>query len=132
MHDFIKGVIVGTEISPPQGCIEAFHKHFADANHTDWYDLGDHYEAIFYKDKWEHIALFTLSGGLLEYKMYLPPGNLPQIIRGLLESRGEIMNVVQRNKGDSIEYEAIVRDQKLTRSLVILSDRGRVIDEHRL
>lgn len=132
MHNFIRSVIVGTEISPPPVCAEAFQNHFNNANHTDWYDHGDHYEAIFYKDKSEHIALFTLSGGLLEYKMYLPPGYLPELIKGHLESRGEIMNVVLRNKGNSIEYEAIVRDQELTRFLVVLSDLGRVIDEHLL
>ncbi len=91
--------------------------------------IKSYYEAIFYKENLEHIAHFDLSGNLTEYKLFLPKEFLPEAIKSYLESKGEIMNVVLNNKGNCIEYEAIVRDKNLTRSLILLSDLGKILEE---
>jgi hypothetical protein len=132
MKDFFKKVIEGVGITPPEVCSDAFSKEFKTASHVEWFDHGDHFEAVFYKDNSEHIAMFDPEGKLVEYKMYLPDGYLPELIKSHLESRGEIMNVVLRNKGNQIEYEAIFRDTALNRYLVVFSSLGQVIAERPL
>ena len=73
--------------------------------------------------------LVDKSGNLQEYKMYLPDNFLPESIKSVLEKRGEIMNTVFINKGNTIVYEVIMRDKELNRFLVLLSNLGEIIDE---
>ncbi len=129
MKDFLKKVTKGIGISPSKICLHAFNQNFKDAINVDWYSKGDYYEAVFYKENLEHIAIFSLSGSLIEYKLYLPEGYLPLPIKNMAETIGEIMNAVMRNKGNMVEYEIIVRDSKLTRHLITLSDIGSLIEE---
>jgi hypothetical protein len=129
MEDFLKNVIQGSNITPPKVCLKAFNLNFSDAINVDWFNRESYYEAIFYKENLEHIAYFDLSGNLTEYKLFLPKEFLPEAIKSYLESKGEIMNAVLNNKGNCIEYEAIVRDKNLTRSLILLSDLGKVLEE---
>lgn len=132
MNDFLKKVIEGSDNSPSTICLEAFNQNFQDAVNIDWYKRDDYYEAIFYKDSLEHIANFDFSGNLIEYKLFLPDGFLPESIKTIAESKGEIMNSVMKNKGNSLEYEIIIRDENLKRYLLHLSDLGKVIDEIKL
>ena len=129
MEDFIKKVIGGIGIIPPPICLDAFNRYFESAINADWFDRKSYYEAIFYKESIEHIAIFNEAGSLIEYKMYLPVAYLPEALKNYLESRGEIMNTVLRNKQNSIEYEAIIRDKKMKRRLILLSDMGKLLDE---
>ena len=69
---------------------------------------------------------------LLEYKIYLPIGYLPENLNKIVKEKGEIMNVIMRNKGNIIEYEVIVRDKALIRYLIILSDVGELIEENKV
>jgi hypothetical protein len=132
MNDFLKKIIDGNSVTPLDVCLKAFSRNFGDALNIDWYDKGEFFEAIFYKDKIEHIAIFDLEGTLIEYKMHLPEGYLPESIKTFAETRGEIMSSVLRNKGNRIEYEVIVRDSLLTRYMINLTDMGIVLEEKEL
>jgi hypothetical protein len=132
MEDFLKNFVDGNRIQPPKVCLNAFNEKFGGSINVDWYEKPNRYEAIFYKDNLEHIAIFTTSGEMTEYKMYLPPSFLPEAIKSSLETKGEIMNSVLKNKGNRIEYEAIIRDTNLIRYLIILTDLGKVIRERQL
>lgn len=132
MDNFIKRVIEGNGITPPDICLESFNLNFENAINVDWFDRKTYFEAIFYKDNLEHIASFDISGTLTEYKLFLPKEYLPEAIKSFLESKGEIMNVVLINKGNSIEYEAIIRDANLIRFLIQLSELGKIIEEKKL
>ncbi len=132
MNDFFKQFLNSEEINVPQVCIEAFSKNFDGAVSVEWFDTETYFEAIFYKDQMEYIADFNKLGKLVEYKMHLPVEYLPEAIKITLENRGEIMNAVLKNKGNSIEYETIVRDNQLARKLIIITDLGKVIEEKQL
>jgi len=132
MEDFLKKMIDGNGIIPPEACLATFNQNFEDAKNVDWFDKEAHYEAIFYRDNLEHIALFTITGELMEYKMYLPVDYLPEAIKNYTESKGEIMNSVLKNKGNTIEYEIIIRDLDLKRHLILMSDLGKVLEEKNL
>ncbi len=132
MNDFLNNLISGESIDPPLECLPAFSLNFPNAVKADWHQAGEFYEAIFYRENLEHIALFDREGALTEYRAYLPDGYLPEAIRTMLEDRGEIMNAVLRNKGNMIEYEIILRDKDLIRYLVRVSGTGRILDEKKL
>lgn len=129
MKDFVKKVVGGNGITPPDNCLDAFNQYFEGAINTDWFDRKTCFEVIFYKDSIEHIAIFDKTGRLLEYKLYLPVNFLPEALKTNLESRGEIMNAVLRNKQNCIEYEVIIRDKEMKRHLILLSDLGKTLDE---
>ena len=80
----------------------------------------------------EHIAIFSLTGILTEYRQNLPTDFIPESIKNTVLLKGEIMNSVMRNKGNMLEYEVIVRDKELNRYLITLSDIGRIIEEKKL
>jgi hypothetical protein len=126
MKGFLKKIIEGSRIAPPEACLQAFSDNFAEAVNVEWFRKADHYEAIFYMQHLEHIALFSFNGVLLEYKRNLPPEYLPDPIREVVRAKGEIMNAVLINKGNMLEYEFILRDRKLKRYLMLLTDMGDV------
>lgn len=132
MEDFLKNVIEGNSITPPKVCLHSFNHNFNNAINVDWFDRKTYFEAVFYKDNLEHIATFDISGNLIAYKLFLPQEFLPEAIKSYLESKGEIMNIVLNNKGNRIEYEAIVRDANLIRYLILLTDLGKLIEEKKL
>ena len=132
MMDFLKKVIEGSGVAPSAVCLQSFTENFTDAINVEWFRKDGHYEAVFYKDKLEHIALFSLNGTLMEYRKNLPPEFLPEAIKHLALSKGEIMNAVLKNLGNMLEYELIFRDESLNRHLLVLSDGGELKEEKRL
>ncbi len=132
MEDFIQKVINDSTNTPPNVVVEAFYQKFNGAHNIDWHSLNPNFEAIFYLNNHEHIAIFTPNGQLLTYKIFLPKEHLPVAIKQQLEAKGEIMNVVLINNGNSIEYETIIRDTNLTRYVVHLTDLGQILLEHEL
>ena len=129
MKDFLKKVIEGHGISPPEICLESFKEVFNDAINVEWFKREDRFEAVFYRNNLEHIAFFSANGIFEEYRLNLPADHLPVRITKLLSYKGEIMNSVLRNKGNLLEYEVIVRDPDFTRSLITISDTGNILEE---
>lgn len=130
--NFIKSVLTGSETIPPEKCLKSLASNFGKAKNIDWFMTGQFYEAVFYKDNIEHIAVFNSSGNLQEYKMYLPVEFLPFPIKKVLEAKGEIMNIVFVNRRYSFIYEAIYRDAELNRFMIFLTEFGEVISERHL
>jgi hypothetical protein len=127
MSDFLKNVIEGNGITPSEICLQSFNQHFKNAINVEWFNKEDYYEAIFYQNDLEHIAIYSLSGVLKEYRQNLPSDYLPESIKKIALENGEIMNSVLKNKGNSLEYEIITRDKQLIRYLLIISDVGKII-----
>ncbi len=132
MDKFLKNVVEGNGDSPSVVCLQSFNQNFKQAINVEWFRKDNRYEAIFYKDNLEHIALFSLTGSLIEYRINVPSDYLPASITRLLSSKGEIMNSVMRNKGNRLEYEVIVRDQELNRTQITLSDIGKIMGVKKL
>lgn len=132
MENLAKKILVSAAIQLPDVCQQLFNENFRGAINIDWFEKENHYEAIFYKDGIEHIAYYSKTGSLDLYKMFLPTKFLPESIKTKFEHKGEIMNVVMINKGNSINYEVIIRDKNLQRYLFLVSDLGKVISEIQL
>ncbi len=132
MDIFFRKLFERRNFLPPYVCLEALNKEFPDARHVDWYEKDNFFEAIFYKNNCEHIATFDTTGKLLEFKVNLHQSKLPQPLRNILNTKGEIMSVVWINSLSKNEYECIVRDHELYRYLIRLSDKGEVLEGKKL
>ncbi len=129
MIDFLKGVVQGESLKPSDKCLEAFLLNFRGAINAEWAKKGEKFEAVFYKDNIEYIALFDKEGELERYQMNLSQDLLPESIKRSMEQKGEIMNVVLINEGNNIQYEVIVRDKEMQRHLIFISQLGRVVHD---
>jgi hypothetical protein len=132
MNLFTKNIKEGSGITPPDVLTNALKNNFKGVVNAEWMRQNDGFEAIFYKDGIEHIALFATAGELLEYKMFLPEGFLPEAIRLKLEQKGEIMNSVLINRGNTVFYEVITRNEHHQRFRLLLSNLGQVLEEKQL
>lgn len=126
MDKFFTNLIEGSSIVPPENITSSLSANFPQAINIEWFKKDVCYETTFYKDSIEYIALFESQGGLLEYKMNLPENYLPEKIKSELETKGEIMNVVMINRGNSITYEVILRDKEVKRSLLLMNEWGEI------
>jgi hypothetical protein len=132
MINFFAKIFKSSPFSPPEEIINALKDKFPDVINIEWNKSGDSYEAIFYKDNIEYIANFDKDGELKVYKMFLPEGFLPGNILDIVRKKGELMNAVMINKGNSITYEIIFRDTNLVRSVMLLNEKGAVLEERLL
>ncbi len=132
MINFFSKIFNGSFFSPPEEVKNALKDKFPDVINVEWNKSGDSYEAIFYKDSIEYIANFDKNGELKVYKMFLPEGYLPENIKATVNKKGELMNAVMINKGNSITYEIIFRDTELIRSVMLLNEKGIILEERLL
>lgn len=116
-------------MNPPPRIEQSLKENFADAINIDWIMREGRFEAIFYKDNIEHLALFSIVGQLLEYKMNLSEDFLPLPVKSALPPGCEIMNVVLNNHGNSISYEVIYRDKELRRYVMVMDETGKPLSE---
>jgi hypothetical protein len=130
--NFLENILEGAGFQPPISCEQSFSENFEGAVNVEWSENEDYLEAIFYKENLEHIAVFSRDGILQEYRKTLPEGFLPYTIRKQMEVHGEIMNRVLINKGNTLNYEVIVRDKMQQRHLFLLDDLGILIREKAL
>jgi hypothetical protein len=132
MNNFLRKVMGRNGVSPSDLCLQSFKENFEDAVNIEWFNKTDYFEAIFYKNNMEHIAIFSLAGALIEYRLNLSADYIPEPIKNKALVKGEIMNSVMRNKGNMLEYEIIIREKDLKRKLIIFSDTGKLIEEKQL
>lgn len=132
MNSFFSKLFGKPIFIPPFQVQEKLNKSFDTTLNVEWNKSGDFFEAIFYKNEREHIALFNQQGELLEYKMFLPREYLPEQINKNLSKKGEIMNSVMINKGNAVSYEIILRNEEKKRFLYLLNETGTILEKRKL
>ncbi len=130
MEGFLENIVTGSGIQGPEILQKALYKNFEKAINVEWQQRNHRFEALFYVGTIEYIAIFSTTGELEEYKMFLPKDYLPDSIRQKIEAKGEIMNVLLINKGNKILYEAIIRNEKKIRKLIIMTNTGSTLEEN--
>jgi hypothetical protein len=97
---------------------------------VEWFEKGQGYEALFYCDSLEHIALYGKEGGFINYRINVSPPSLPDDLIDIVEEGYELMNVVRTYDGDDeVSYELIVRDNKLERYLLKINSVGQMVEK---
>jgi len=100
---------------------------FRDAKNIEWEQKEDQFEAIFYLNDIEHIAQFTKTGELVQYKKNLWPAELPEILKSEGQKFGEIMNGIVIYRGTELFYEMIIRNENLDRYEFLYNHEGVLI-----
>ena len=132
MKGFLSEVFFRNRECPSDECLSSFNRNFEGSINVEWFNKGNFFEAVFYKNDIEHIALFDHLGTLLEYRQNLTFDYMPDKIKYIVESKGELMNFVLRNKGNLLDYEIIYRDVNLNRYLLEITDSGKITHETKL
>ncbi len=114
---------------PPKKIQQHLLDKFPDIINVEWNKNDDNFEAIFYKDNVEYIAILNTEGQLIEYRKFLPVDYMPEVIKTELLTKGEIMDVVMINKGNGFTYEVILRDKELIRFLLLIDETGNILEE---
>ena len=100
---------------------------FPKAKNIEWEPKEDQFEAIFYLNDVEHIAQFSKTGELIQYKKNLWPEELPEILKTEGSKFGEIMNGIVIYRGTDLLYEMIIRNEKLDRYEFLYDTNGILI-----
>ncbi|MEL7585958.1 MAG: hypothetical protein AAGU19_04530 [Prolixibacteraceae bacterium] len=133
VKSFFSRILKGSKgLNIPQSVREAFNKQFDNPLNTEWTKTDHLYEAVFYKDELEHIASYRSDGELLNLKVNLPLGTIPEPVSAMVKEHGELMNAIAIHEQDEVKYELIVRDENLIRFFLLVSSSGEVIEKEKL
>ncbi len=133
MEELIRNIFSEEHIKVPGKISAALRSKFGKgAVSVEWSQKDSFYEAVFYLNQVEHIARFSNSGELIDYRVNLAPDELSSAILGFLSGRGEVMNVVavhtpHNEKG--IVYEIILRNRDLVRYELLIDQDGKLLSE---
>ncbi|PKQ62507.1 hypothetical protein BZG02_12340 [Labilibaculum filiforme] len=117
------------ESLPSQTIIDAFNKQFDTPLNTEWNKTDQFYEAIFYKNELEHIAIYQTNGTYSCLKINLPLESIPATIYQAIKEHGEVMNAIKINYTDIQNFEFIVRDKNLIRYSLLLDAQGKILNK---
>jgi hypothetical protein len=117
---------------PPSSIKRKFKKTYPNAINEEWIEDRDMWEVVFHDENREKIVRINHAGRILEHRINITPGELPQKILKFVSDKGELMNVILIDKVESTAWEIIYRDKKLDRYLMILDPEGMEISSRQL
>lgn len=107
-------------------------ENFRKAVNIEWEKKEQHFEAVFYVNRIEYIALFSETGELLEYKKNMWPDELSVDITNYCFRIGEIMNAISTFKNNEVNFEVIVRDTNFNRMLLVFDSNAKLLSQKNL
>jgi hypothetical protein len=116
----------------PEKVIHEFKNHFPNAFNIEWEFKKGNYEAVFYLEEAEHIALISEEGKLKEHKRNLWPNELPVRITKECQNLGEIMNAIAIFKEGRQFFEVIIRDSAFKRKVLLFDQTAFLIQSRKL
>lgn len=132
MKEFIQKIFKKTNLEIPKPVKQNFNRNFKKAKNEEWSQKGQNWEALFYLDKRESIAIFDQEGNLVEKRTNISVDGLPEQILNIALALGEIMNVISISGYKGKGYEIILRDKEFIRYLVLISEDGKIVSHAKL
>jgi len=133
IKNFFHKIFTGNrEPEVPKAVRQKFNEQFNQSINIEWQKTGELYEAIFYRDEREHIASYQKDGLMTCLKINLPLNVLPQKVERNAQKHGELMNAIQIECNDEIQFELIIRDEMLVRFSLLLNDEGELLNKRQL
>lgn len=115
----------------PEKIGKELKNHFPGAMNIEWELKKGTYEAVFYLEDVEHIALISEEGKLREYKRNLWPNELPIKITKECQNLGEIMNAIAIFREGKQFFEVIIRNDAFKRSVLLYDHSAFLIQSHK-
>jgi hypothetical protein len=122
--EFIVNIFRQQKKSVPSAVAGSLRVNFPSATGVEWSQPGQLFEAIFFHDNAEKIARFDSDGNLLEYRVNIPPTDIPSEVKSAVNEEFEIMNCISVFISGLTTYELIVRNRDLVRYLMVIDHRG--------
>ena len=122
----------GKGIELPTLVKQEFEKQFSNSLNIEWQKNGDLFEAVFYINEAEHIAVYKNDGASVCLKINLPLIGVPENIQHVAKEEGELMNAIQIECDGILKYELIVRDKNLVRYSLLLNEKGTILKKEKL
>jgi hypothetical protein len=119
-------------VVPPKPVFQAFKNKFGHSINIEWHREKENFEALFYIEEAENIALFTPEGKILEHKKNLLLSSATQAVATQAALVGELMNLIEIDREGVIHFEVIARDGYLDRYYLLLDSNGTLIDKKKL
>jgi hypothetical protein len=132
MQNIITRIFNTGKITPPKSVLKAFISSFGQSFNIEWHKEKNAYEAVFYIEESEHIALFSSEGILLEQKRNLLLQEASEAVASQAAQVGELMNLIEIDRGGVLLYEIIARDGYLDRYYILLDAHGNMLEKKKL
>lgn len=128
MNKLLKKIFLTPSKHIPEKVKEALYAQFPEALNIEWDFKKGVYEAVFYVNEIEFIAMISEDIGIIEYKQNLRLDEIPSHITKECVNSGEIMNAIAITKETAIFFEVIVRNKKMERSALLLNESGMLLE----
>lgn len=132
MQNILSKFFHTNKIKPTKEVLKSFVASFGQSINVEWHKEKENYEALFYIDDMEHIALFSPDGHFLEKKRNLLLSSANPEIEMQARNVGEMMNLIEIERDGKLFYEIIARDLYLDRYYILLDNAGNVLDKKKL
>jgi len=132
MYKLTNNLAHANSVTPPKYIATSFAGNFPHAVNAEWHLMEAGFEAVFFENNLETIALFNKYGALTETRKNLLTGEMPEKVAEAAANQGEVMNVIMVSKKNQIDYEIIYRDKHLNRFLLLLSSDGTILKNAQL
>jgi hypothetical protein len=132
MQNILSKIFHTNNTKPANAILKSFTAHFGRPINVEWHKEKENYEALFYIEDIEHIALFSPDGRVIETKRNLLLSSAkPEIAKQALIV-GEMMNLIEIERNGKFFYEIIARDLYLDRYYILLDNEGNMLDKRKL
>jgi len=132
MQNIIYKIFQSNKTKPAKAVVKAFEKIFGKPVNVEWHPEGENFEAVFYIDEKEHIALFAPDGTLLEKKRNMILSEATPEVAQQAKNVGELMNLIEITRNGKIYYDIIARDLYLDRYYLLLDEAGNLLEKKKL
>jgi hypothetical protein len=132
MQNILSKIFHTNKTKPAKAILKSFIAHFGHSINVEWHNEKENFEALFYIEDMEHIALFSPEGHMLEKKRNLLLSSAKPEIAIQTQNVGEMMNLIEIERDGMIYFEIIARDLYLDRYYILLDYNGNVLDKRKL
>lgn len=132
MQNILSKIFHTNRTKPANAILKSFVAHFGQSINVEWHKEKENYEALFYIEDMEHIALFSPNGQIIVKKRNLLLSSAKPEIAMQAQNVGEMMNLIEIERDGIIFFEIIARDLYLDRYYILLDNEGNVLDKKKL
>jgi hypothetical protein len=132
MQNILSKIFNSNKTKPPKSILHSFEKIFGHSINVEWHKESENFEALFYIDEMEHIALFTPDGHIVVQKINLLLTSAPLPVAAQAKNIGEMMNLIKMVRNGTVNFEVIARDLYLDRYYLLLDEDGQILEKRKL
>ncbi len=132
MQNILSKIFTSNKTKPPKAVLRSFEIDFGQPINVEWHKDAENFEAVFYIDEREHIALFAPDGHIVVQKTNLLLTSAPLPVAAQAKNIGEMMNLIKMVRNGIINFEVIARDLYLDRYYLLLDEDGQILEKRKL